>query len=133
VLVAVCYGDHQHHDASIEVFLEHSKVDGACAAHSLAEVCASVTRMPGRHRMSGAQAMLFLGTVRERLTIIALDEVEYFSGIARYAAMGVVAGTIYDGLLALCALKAAAETIYTSNIRHFQRCGPEVAGRLRTP
>ncbi len=83
--------------------------------------------------MTGAQAMLFLGTVRERLTVIALDPTEYFSGIARFAAAGIVGGTIYDGLLALCALKADAETIYTWNLRHFRRCGTDVAARLTTP
>jgi predicted nucleic acid-binding protein len=133
VLVAVCYGDHQHHDASIEAFLKFAKADAACAVHSLAEVFACVTRMPGNHRMSSAQAMLFLGNVRERLTIIALDEAEYFAGIERFAAVGVVGGTIYDGILALCALKAAAETIYTWNLRHFQRLGADIAGRLSTP
>lgn len=133
MLVAVCYGDHQHHDASIAAFLTFDKFDAACAAHSLVEVYASLTRMPGQHRMTAAQAMLFLGTVRERLTVVALDSAEYFAGLERYAAAGLVGGAIYDGILALCALKADAETIYTWNLRHFRQCGADVAGRLRTP
>ena len=83
--------------------------------------------------MTGAQAMLFLGTVRERLTVVGFDAEEYFAGIERFAAAGMVGGAMYDGLLALRALKAGAETICTWNLRHFPQCGAEVAGRLRTP
>jgi len=83
--------------------------------------------------MGAAQAMLFLGTLRERLTVVALDASEYFVGLERFAALGVAGGTIYDAMMALCALKADAERIYTWNLRHFRQCGPEIANRLATP
>jgi len=133
VLVPVFYGDHQHHEASLEVFLEFDKRQLCCGVHSLAEVYASLTRIPGRHRVSGEQAMLFLGNIRERLTIISLDDEEYFRIIERCAASGVVGGAIYDGLLAGCALKAKAEAIYTWNVRNYEQFGPAVRKRLRTP
>jgi hypothetical protein len=114
-------------------FRGFAKPDAGCAAHSLVEVYASLTRMPGEHRMSPAQAMQFLGTVRERLTVVALDGAEYFSGLERFAALGVAGGTIYDAMLGLCALKADAATIYTWNLRHFRQCGLEIAGRVCTP
>jgi predicted nucleic acid-binding protein len=44
-----------------------------------------------------------------------------------------VGGGIYDAMLAHCALKAQAETIYSWNGRHYAQCGPEVTRRLRTP
>jgi hypothetical protein len=131
--VAVCYGDHQHHAASLEAFLKFPQPEAGCAAHSLVEVYASLTRMPGDHRMSAAQAMLFLGTLRERLNVVALDASEYFVGLERFAALGITGGTIHDAMMALCALKADAETIYTWNLRHFRQCGPEIASRLATP
>ena len=133
VLVAVFYGDHQHHDASIEALLKFDKSEARCAAHSLAEVYASLTRMPGQHRVTAAQAMLFLETLQSRMTMIALEPAEYFTGIRRLASAGLTGGSIYDGLLALCALKANADVIYTWNLRHFRQCGPEVAARLITP
>jgi hypothetical protein len=83
--------------------------------------------------MSAAQALLFLGTLRERLTVVALDASEYFVGLERFAALGIVGGTIYDAMMGLCALKADAETIYTWNLRHFRQFGPEIASRLGTP
>jgi predicted nucleic acid-binding protein len=76
---------------------------------------------------------LFLEAIEERLTVVALDSREYYSTIKQAAATGIVGGTLYDALLARCALKAGAETIYTWNLEHFQRLGPEVARRTKTP
>jgi len=59
----------------------------------LAEVYASVTRMPGKWRVSGDQAMLFLATIWERLTIVALDAHEYFQAIEDASALGITGGS----------------------------------------
>jgi predicted nucleic acid-binding protein len=77
--------------------------------------------------------MLFVGSIRERLTVIALDGDEYADALAASAALGIVGGSIYDAMLAHCAIKAQVETIYTWNERHYALCGPEVIERLRTP
>lgn len=133
LLVPVFYGDHVHHRASLDLFVQFDRDSGCCGAHSLAEVYATLTRMPGRHRISGEQAMLFVGSLRERLTIVALDGDEVARSLAESAALGIVGGAIYDALLASCALKGGAEAIYTWNTRHYAHCGPEVMRRLRTP
>jgi len=133
VLVPVFYGDHVHHKASLELFIRFDKKTGCCAAHSLAEVYSTRTRMPGKHRISGEQAMLFIGSIRERLSIIALTGDEYADALLASSALGIVGGGIYDAMLAHCAIKAAAETIYSWNGRHYSLCGPEVMRRLRTP
>ena len=133
VLVPVFYGDHVHHQASLALFIQFDKSTGCCGAHSLAEVYSTLTRMPGKHRISGEQAMLFVGSIRERLSIIALDGNEYADALQASSALGIVGGGIYDAMLAHCALKAQAETIYSWNGRHYAQCGPEVTSRLRTP
>lgn len=102
-------------------------------AHSLAEVYSALTRMPGKHRISGEQALLFIGSIRERLSIIALDGEEYATALQAAATLGIVGGGIYDALLADCAIKAKAETIYSWKTRHYAQCGQEVIQRLRTP
>ena len=89
--------------------------------------------MPGKHRISGEQAMLFLSDIRERLTIISLDDEDYFNAIDGAAALGIVGGAIYDALLAQCAVKARAEIIYTWNIKHYEQLGSEASKRVRTP
>jgi predicted nucleic acid-binding protein len=133
VLVPAFYGDHTHHLASLDVFVRCKKEDSCCGAHSLAEVYATLTRLPGRYRVSGEQAMLFIGEIRQRLTIIALDEEDYAKILQTAASAGVVGGTIYDAILAGCALKASVQTIYTWNTRHYNQFGSEVVRRLRTP
>lgn len=133
VLIAAILLQHEHHRPSAAAYLKADKKNASCAAHSLAEVYAGLTRMPAGQRMSADQAFLFLDQIRERLTIITLDEEDYCSAIASAVAQGVVGGTIYDALLAKCALKANATIIYTWDVDHFRRLGPEVARRVQTP
>jgi predicted nucleic acid-binding protein len=89
--------------------------------------------MPGKHRISGEQAMLFIGSIRERLSVVSLNGDEYADALEASAALGIVGGGIYDAMLAHCAIKAQAEAIYTWNGRHYTLCGPDVTSRLRTP
>lgn len=133
VLIPVFLEDHEHHEASFDAFVAADRKQGCCAAHSLAELYSAITRLPTRPRLSGEQVALFLESIEQRLTVIALDSQEYFSTIREAAAVGIVGGTLYDALLARCALKAHAETIYTWNVQHFQRLGVGVAERVKTP
>ena len=133
VLVAVFYGDHVHHKSSLELFVRFDKSTGCCGAHSLVEVYSTLTRMPGKHRISCEQAMLFIGSIRERLSIIALAGDEYANALQSSSSLGIVGGGIYDAMLAHCALKEQAETIFTWNVRHYAQCGPGVTKRLKTP
>jgi predicted nucleic acid-binding protein len=133
VLVPVFFGDHAHHEASLAVFTGLDRKTGCCGAHSLAEVYSTLTRMPGRHRISSEQAMLFVEDICERLSVVALTGGEYAGALRSFSALGIVGGGIYDALLAGCALKARAEIIYSWNSRHYALCGAEVLRRLRTP
>jgi len=58
---------------------------------------------------------------------------DYFKVMESSAAANVAGGSIYDAVLAQCALKAHAETIFTWNVKHFKRLGQEVAKRVATP
>lgn len=133
VLVAVFMEDHEHHERSFRVFAGSDKKSACCAAHSLAEIYSTLTRMPGRNRLSGEQVFLFLESIRERLALVALSGDEYSAAIREAAGAGVTGGTIYDALIAQCALKAKADTLYTWNTRHFEQFGPAIAKRLSTP
>lgn len=133
VLVATFYGDHEHHDESIQLFLRFEKKDVCCGAHSLAEVYAALTGMPGKARVGGDEALLFLGNIREHLTIVTLNEEEYFKAVESSSAAGIVGGGIYDAILGYCALKAKAESVYTWNLKDFKRIRPDIARRVKTP
>jgi predicted nucleic acid-binding protein len=133
VLVATFYADHEHHQASIDVFLRFGRQEACCAAHSLAEVYATLTSMPPPRRVSGDEALLFLGDIRDRMTVIALDEQECFQLAESSAAARLNGGAIYDAILGQCALKADAEVIYTWNLKDFLRLPRPIASRVRTP
>lgn len=133
VLVPVFLDEHIHHEPSLKAYLETDRASAGCAAHTLGEIYATLTRLPGAHRIAPENALLMLQGIRERLTIVALEPQEYFSALTEAAAHGIAGGTTYDALIARCALKAKALLIYTWNVEHFRRLGPEIARRVRTP
>ena len=133
VLVPVFYGDHQHHARSIDLLTRLRKSEGGCGAHSLVELYATLTRMPGKYRVTAEQAMLFIGDVRRRLTVVALAAEEVAEMLEDSAVLGILGGAIYDALLARCAVKAGAKSLYTWNLRHYEQCGAEVKRMLKTP
>jgi predicted nucleic acid-binding protein len=133
VLIATFYADHEHHRPSIDLFLRFGKKNAGCGAHSLAEVYAILTGMPAPRRVSGNEALLFLGNVRNHLTLVALNEQEYFQVAEGSGEASLAGGLIYDAVLGRCALKAKAEVIYTWNVKDFVRLGSGIASRVRTP
>ena len=118
---------------SFALFTRADRKTAGCAAHSLAELYATLTRLPGKARLSPDQALLFLDSVEERLEIVSLDVREYRLAIQHAAAAGIVGGTVYDALIGWCALKARATRIYTWDVADFQRLGAEIAEKVRTP
>ena len=133
VLVAAFYSDHEHYALSSTLLLRCQKESACAAAHSLVEVYSVLTRMPGKNRASSGEVLLFLKDLRERLAIVSLTEEEYVEALQNASNMGIMGGGIYDALLAYCAMKVKAETIYTWNVKHFNRLGKDVASRVRTP
>jgi predicted nucleic acid-binding protein len=133
VLVATSVEAHEHHERSFALFTGADRKTACCAAHSLAELYATLTRLPGTARMSADQALLVLDSVEERLEIVSLNAREYRLAIQDAAAAGIVGGTIYDALIGWCALKAGATRIYTWDVADFQRLGSEIARKVRTP
>ena len=133
VLVATSVEVHEHHERSFALFTSADRKTACCAAHGLAELYATLTRLPGRARMSADQALLVLDSVEERLEIVSLDAREYRLAIQDAATAGIVGGTIYDALIGWSALKAGATRIYTWDVADFRRLGAEIAKKVRTP
>ena len=133
VLVATSVEVHEHHERSFALFNGADRKTACCAAHSLAELYATLTRFPGKVRLSADQALLILDSVEEKLEIVSLDAREYRLAIQDAATAGIVGGTIYDALIGRCALKARATRIYTWDVADFQRLGAEIAEKVRTP
>jgi predicted nucleic acid-binding protein len=133
VLVAATLTHSPHHLRSSELYSSAERRRAYCAAHTLAEVYATLTAFPGKHRMDGDQALMVLEEIATKLTAVTLEPAEYLSAITGAVTQQITGGTIYDALIAQCALKAKATIIYTWNVDHFRRLGTEIAKRVRTP
>lgn len=133
VLVASFWQGHSNHDASLRLVAAANRKKSACALHTLAEVYATMTALPVKDVIPPDQALLFVQEVRDRFTIVTLDEDEYYGTIAQAAESGFTSGRVYDALLLRCAAKSKAEVIYTWNLKHFKAIAPKQAGKIRTP
>jgi predicted nucleic acid-binding protein len=133
VLVAALLPEHEHHARSFPLFASGARKQAGCAAHSLAEVYSTLTRYPGKERMSAEAASLMLQGIEQRLTLVWLDGNEYSAAIRRMARLEIVGGAVYDGLVAACALKAGAVRLYTWNVRHFDLLGAEIQKLVTVP
>ncbi len=133
VLVAAFWSGHRDHLASVKLLAAAKKNHSACSMHTLAEVYAAMTALPIKPILPPEQVMLFVQEVRDRLTLVSLDESEYFETIQRAAASGFTSGRVYDALLLRCAAKVKAKTVYTWNVKHFRAIAPGEAASIRTP
>lgn len=133
VLVATFWGDHAHHEASLRAFVSATKSTSACAAHSLAEIYAVLTRLPVRPAMTPADTLLFIEEIQARLSVVPLDEGAYFETLQQCADRHVTGGQLYDALILKAAERTKAKTILTWNISQFRRIAPALANRIRTP
>lgn len=131
VLVPVFYADHQHHKSSARAFLAAGKND-FCARRSLGEVYATLTGLPVRPRITGPEGVAIVTQIRERLTLVSLDEQEYISTLEA-SSPNIVGSAVYDAFVARCALKAGATVVLTWNVQHFVRLGPDIAHLVKTP
>jgi predicted nucleic acid-binding protein len=133
VLVGAFWRGHPNHEASLRLVSVASKKRSACAAHTLAEVYATMTALPVKDVIPPYQALLFVQEARDRCAIITLTEDEYFDAMERAAARELTSGRIYDALLLHCAAKSKAEVVYTWNLKHFRTIRPDMADCIRTP
>ena len=131
VLVPVFYADHPQHSSSTKLFLAAGK-DDFCALRTLGEIYATLTGLPLRPRITRPEGLIIVKQIRERLTLIALNEQEYVSGLERASSETIVGAATYDALIAHCALKAGAYILLTWNVRDITRLGPAVARLVKT-
>ena len=126
------FSGHVHYQPTLRTYngATHPR---CCCCHSLAEIYNTATRPSAGIGASPGQAGEILSKVRRDFQLITLEPEDYQNateGLIRQALRGPI---IYDALLLQCARKVNAETIYTWNVRHFQRLAPDLAERIRTP
>jgi predicted nucleic acid-binding protein len=133
-MVAAAVRAHPHHERSSAVLAAMPPGTGFCAAHSLAELYATLTALPLVPRIHLADAAAAVRHRSDTLRAVALTGDEQVHAVLSAAEHGAVTGQVYDALILAAAAKSDAEIIYTWNIRHFERLAePALARRLRVP
>jgi predicted nucleic acid-binding protein len=134
VFVAAFWGDHPQHPASVRLVKAATRKTAFCAAHTIADVYSTMTRLPAKPPIPTEQALLFIRQIREQFTMVALSDTEYFETVERLAERGLAKSYIYDGLITTAAAKSGATVIYTWDIDDFLRVSPpQTVKNIRTP
>ena len=132
-LVPVFLADHPHHAASLNLFIRCEPQGRQLCLPQPRRGLSKLTRLPAPHRASPEQAIKCLQNINDRFRLISLEGATCLSVIQDAAAGRIIVGTIYDALIAACAVKANADRIYTWNLRHFKQLGPDVTRRPVVP
>jgi predicted nucleic acid-binding protein len=125
VLLAAIHEPHEHHTRSLAVIRPLTRGSAACALHSLAELYATLSRLPGaapQPRPSDVRAAVL--DILQVFTPIGLATTDYRVVLNHLAELGIAGGHVYDALILRCAAKAGAAVIYTWNTKHFRTLAP---------
>jgi predicted nucleic acid-binding protein len=131
VIIAAMLTHREHHEIAKRVFVEHRTAKTAAISnHSLAEVYNVLT---GRVRIPPAQALQLMRLNLHGVEVVALEPTDYENALRRVSSLGLSGGVIFDALVAECALKIGAESLFTFNTQHFLRLGADVVQIAREP
>jgi predicted nucleic acid-binding protein len=136
MLIAAMIEAHPAHERALARLQQVKQgVDvGLVAAHSLAEVYAILTRLPGRPRITPARArQLIQSNILGSFEIIPLAEEDYVAVIDHLADHGITGGATYDALILQAAARSNVDQIVTLNERDFRRVYPALADRIVAP
>jgi predicted nucleic acid-binding protein len=133
VLIAASDAADPRHLMSRSLLAAAAPGRAACGAHTLAEVYAVLSRLPGGKKVRPEFAGLLVDQIAARMTIVALNGTEYAATLRTVARMGLAGGIVFDAVLLACARKVNARHIYTWNVRHFKMVAPDMAERIVTP
>lgn len=104
------------------------------AAHTLAELHATLTSLPVRPRISPhTAARLRDDNLPPETEIVALTAEDYRVVLERVTELGLAGGVVYDGLIARAAEIAAVDRLLTLNERDFRRAWPQGDDRIGGP
>lgn len=136
VLVAALVRSHPRH-AKARPWLARAlagEISLVIAAHTLAELHATLTALPVRPRISPQTAQrLRKESLPEATKVVALTAADYELVVGRMAEQGLAGGVVYDALIARAAETARVDRLVTLNEGHFRRAWPEGEDRITGP
>jgi predicted nucleic acid-binding protein len=136
VLVAAVVERHPRHEKAADWLKRATerKVEFLVAAHTLAELYAVLTTLPGSPMISPALARrLIRENVEKHAKVIPLTASEYSLTLTDAAESELAGGSIYDALMVRATMKAEADLLLTFNLKHFARAWPDGGQRIVEP
>jgi predicted nucleic acid-binding protein len=134
VLFAASDAGHRHHQPSLAVVAGASPSRAFVAAHSLAELYATLTGTPAPAMRRVDQVLEAVEQAAKVFAPVVLSLDDYLWVLRHMAAVGGRSGQVYDALILKCAERAKVEVVYTWNTLHFQRLAwADLAARIRSP
>lgn len=134
VLIAASDTKHHHHTRSRECVLMTRAEAGYCAAHTLAELYATLTGIREPRMRVVEDVLDVVQQAANAFNPVALTVDDYLWVVRHVASVGARSGQVYDGLILKCAEKCGADVVYSWNTRQFMRVAwPAIAPMIRTP
>lgn len=89
VLVAAILSLHEHHEASFSLVSGSRREDSCCTTHALAESYCTLTRISFALHVEPEEASLALSKLRQKTTILQIDEMDYWETIGALSASNI--------------------------------------------
>jgi predicted nucleic acid-binding protein len=131
VLVASSSSAHPHfvQASAAMARVAEGKDKGLISQHSIAEVYASLTRLPVVPRIHPLEAARMIrDNILHNFESVAIAKQDYLEALEMVSNSGWPGAKIYDALLLQCAQKSRAQRIYTFNLKDFKQLA---TGRLQ--
>jgi predicted nucleic acid-binding protein len=128
VLVAASAESHPHHAQAFPALrrVAAGRDTGFISTHSIAEVYASLTRLPVEPRIHPVEAArIITDNLLPHFKTVLVDKADYLEALRSVKEGGWAGAKIYDALLLRCAAKCNAARIYTFNLGDFRLLAPK--------
>lgn len=136
VLVAALVKSHPNHSRALPWLKRVADKDdiGFVALHSLAEVDATLTRLPDRPRINPRLALrLIQENTLGVFQVVTLAAADYTQVLEQLTEIGVIGGATYDALILKAAANAGVDQVVTFNEGDFRRVYPAFADKIIVP
>ena len=127
VLVAASCLAHPHHAQAFPALrrVATGRDSGFISTHSIAEVYASLTRLPVQPRIHPMEAArIVTDNLLPHFEAVPVDKIDYLAALKTVKDGGWAGAKIYDALLLHCAAKCDVDRIYTFNLADFRMLAP---------
>lgn len=95
------------------------------SVHSIAEVYASLTRLPVQPRIHPLEAVrIVIDNILAHFEVVPIGKEDYMEALNTVGSGGWSGAKIYDALLLRCAARCTVERIYTFNLGDFKQLAP---------